>query len=433
MALRQGVAGEALRWEEEHLAHYSRDFHYLSPVLSRELAGKRADCIAVPRDESELDAIVRIACEFAVPLTPRGAGTSNYGQSVPLDGGIVLDFTQMNRILEIGKGYMRVQAGANMKKMELAARESGQELVLLPTTYKKSTVGGFVCGGFGGIGAVTWGTIWDGLVKGMMIRTVEPEPRSYWVEDEQVAPYLHSYGTVGLVTELCVSLVPRIAWKQWVVSFARWETAARFGLDIAEHVAIKKRLVSIDEWPIPSYFTPLKLPADQSVVLLEIAEESEAAFLETVKRWEGQVQLEIPADAYMKGLCVSDFSFGHSRLWVQRHDPSYTNLQLSMNVENYEEVLQELKRLFPDLLIQLELIRMQHKVVVTARPIYKYISDERIASLIAQCEAMGMKADNSHTYDLQAGGRAFALETLLALKRSNDPLGLLNPQKLKVS
>ena len=428
-ALKAALDPEMLLWDEGSLIAYSSDFHHLSPVLTKELEGRKADCVASPRTEAELDALIRVACTYRIPLTPRGGGTSNYGQSVPLTGGVVIDFSRMNRILELGGDFMRVEPGANIKRMEDAARSAGRELPLLPTTYKKSTIAGFVSGGFAGIGAVERGTIWDGLVRSLTIKTAEPHPRSCKVEGEEVKPYLHAYGTLGLIVEMEVSLVPKTDWKQWAVTFSDWESAALFGLAVAENAEIRKRLVSVDEWPIPAYFTPLNLSYGRSVVLLEIAKASEAAFLEAVRAHSGRIELEIGEDRYQEGIGVSDFAFGHSRLWVQKKEPAYTNMQISMGKDGFIGKLRALKEEFADLLIQIEFIRKAGELIVTARPIYKFTDKGRIARLIALCESVGIKADNSHTYDLAEGGRAYALEKMWEIKRRNDPLGLLNQNK----
>ena len=69
-------------------------------------------------------------------VTVRGAGTGNYGQCVPLAGGLVLDITGMQRVLELAPGRVRVQGGARMHDIEMAARETGQALRMWPSTWR---------------------------------------------------------------------------------------------------------------------------------------------------------------------------------------------------------------------------------------------------------------------------------------------------------
>jgi FAD/FMN-containing dehydrogenase len=429
-ALSARLEPSCLMWDKESLIKYSNDLHSLSPVLEKALKDKIADCIVRPRTTEELDSIIHIACQYQVPVTPRGGGTANYGQCVPLTGGIVIDFTLLNEIYEIGDGYMRVAPGANISKMENAARQTGQELCILPTTYKKSTIAGFINGGFGGIGSVTWGTIWDGFVKEIKVKTVEESPQSYHVQGDEIVPYLHSWGTIAIFTELTIKLVPKVDWVQWAISFETWEQAAQFGYDIASNPAIKKRLASINEWPIPSYFTPLKLPKDRATIFLEIGGCCEADFLQLVKEQDGQVDIKLDAAQYHKGMGLSDFSFGHYRIWVQKIESDYTNIQLRLNNDTYINQMKKLKEAFPELLIHLEMMKKENQFFIYGSPLFRYQSEEQIKHLNQFCESIGIKVDNPHTVDIAGGGRAFRSDTLWRIKKSNDPYGLLNQNKL---
>jgi len=69
----------------------SRDFFWYSPVLKRQLNGVSADVVAEARDEADVVRILAACHARRIPVTPRGAGTGNYGQAMPLHGGVVLD------------------------------------------------------------------------------------------------------------------------------------------------------------------------------------------------------------------------------------------------------------------------------------------------------------------------------------------------------
>ncbi|MFS0724591.1 FAD-binding oxidoreductase [Paenibacillus sp. 1P07SE] len=429
-ALKNELPQEILLWDHHSLVKFSNDMHHLSPVLENALAGKLADCIAVPTTLAELDRVIAFAARWEVPLTPRGGGTCNYGQCVPLTGGIVIDVTKLNRVLEIGDGYMRVEPGANMGRMETAAREAGQEMLLLPTTFKKSTLAGFLMGGFGGVGSIAWGTIWDGMVERLTIRTVEMEPRTVVVQGEEIQPYLHSYGTIGIITEIRVALAPKTKWIQYGVTFDDWQTAARFGYELADDDLIRKRLVSVNEWPIPSYFTPFKLPTDRALVFVMLDADHEQRLQVLAARWRGRIDMQLPYDEYHKKLGISDFSFGHYRLWVQKQDPAYTNIQLFLDPERYIEQFEAIKAEFPDLLVHIEFMRKGTRLALMGTPIFRYETEARIQRLKERCIAHGAKVDDPHTYDLEGGGRAYSVDTLWAIKHSNDPLLLLNQEKL---
>jgi FAD/FMN-containing dehydrogenase len=76
----------------------SRDYFWYSPVLAGQLQGKTAEVVVTPRDEAEVIRVASACARHRVALTPRGAGTGNYGQAVPLAGGVLLDLSEMTAI-----------------------------------------------------------------------------------------------------------------------------------------------------------------------------------------------------------------------------------------------------------------------------------------------------------------------------------------------
>ena len=76
----------------------SRDSYWYSPVLKEKLKGVMAEAVVSPRSEEELLRVLAACWALDIPVTPRGGGTGNYAQAVPLAGGVVLDMKPMNRI-----------------------------------------------------------------------------------------------------------------------------------------------------------------------------------------------------------------------------------------------------------------------------------------------------------------------------------------------
>src|SRR5580658_7138987 len=76
----------------------SRDFYWYSPVLRRRLDGKVGDAVVQPLTVKDIHSVLRYCRAHDIPVTTRGAGTGNYGQAVPLHGGVVLDLAGMDRI-----------------------------------------------------------------------------------------------------------------------------------------------------------------------------------------------------------------------------------------------------------------------------------------------------------------------------------------------
>ena len=129
----------------------SHDFHWYSPILTPQLQSCRADIVVQPRSEQEIGTVASAAARRRVPVTVRGGGTGNYGQSVPLKGGIVLDMTRYNNVTAVNPGSIQVQGGALIHSALEAALATGQQLMMYPSTMKSATIGGYLGGGFAGI------------------------------------------------------------------------------------------------------------------------------------------------------------------------------------------------------------------------------------------------------------------------------------------
>jgi FAD/FMN-containing dehydrogenase len=175
------VALPDLDWvtDSSRIARLSQDFSWFSPVLKRQLAGKSADAVVRPRNEDEIKRLVSLCAKLRIPITIRGSGTGNYGQSVPLQGGVVLDMSSFNRFLWARQGVARAQAGIRLFELEKETRAAcNMELRCMPSTYRSATLGGLFGGGFGGIGSINYGPLAaKGNVLGIKAITIEEEPQ----------------------------------------------------------------------------------------------------------------------------------------------------------------------------------------------------------------------------------------------------------------
>ena len=183
------------------------------------LPDRPADVVVHPRDAAErrrrrAAGPRRSACRS----TPRGRGTGNYGQAVPLAGGLVIDLSRCDRVLEVGDGWIRAEAGATFVALEAAARQRGQEMAMLPTTVG-STIGGFLAGGAGGLGSIEHGWLWDGFALSLDIVTCPPGDGPVTVHGGRCLPYLHAYGVTGIITAATVRLAPARDWVGVLASF----------------------------------------------------------------------------------------------------------------------------------------------------------------------------------------------------------------------
>jgi FAD/FMN-containing dehydrogenase len=119
-----------LEWitDSTRVHKFSQDFNWYSPVLKRQLEGLSAQVVARPKTQEEIAQVVSLCASHQVPLTLRGTGTGNYGQCVPLKGGVVLDLSAYNQFLGIRDGVATAQSGIRLIELDKAAKPLGYEL-----------------------------------------------------------------------------------------------------------------------------------------------------------------------------------------------------------------------------------------------------------------------------------------------------------------
>ena len=215
--LRRRAPDLLLVQDASELGRLSHDFHGYSPVLTPLLAGCRAQLAARPSTVEQVRAAAGACARLHVPCTVRGAGTGNYGQCVPLCGGLVLDLGGLQRLraLDPVSGVLTAEAGCLLGDLETALAPQGRELRLVPSTVRSATVGGFIAGGSGGIGSLRWGFLRDpGNLLGVEVVTLEPEPRLLELDASEAAPLNHAYGTNGILTAVRLATCAAVAWQQ---------------------------------------------------------------------------------------------------------------------------------------------------------------------------------------------------------------------------
>jgi FAD/FMN-containing dehydrogenase len=413
----------------------SKDYYHFSPILQTQLDAKRADLVVRPKTEAEVVQVAKTCVEASVPVTVRGAGTGNYGQCIPLAGGVVLDLSLMNHIHTVQPGMVRVEPGAKLAAIDRVTRESGWELRMYPSTYRTATIGGFIGGGSGGIGSITYGQLRDrGNVNAVRVVTMEATPRVLALRGDDVMPVIHGYGTNGIITELEMPLAPAYAWAEVIAVFDDFMTAARFGQVLAESDGLIKKLISIHAWPIPSYFVALQphLPAGKHAALLMVAEASLEALKTLVKEFGGEITLCKSAQEASKGAPLAEFTWNHTTLHARSADPTLTYLQTLFPPAAGLELVQHCYDHFGDeVMMHLEYVRAEGKVGAAALQIVRYTNPERLNEIIHYHEDRGAFIANPHTYVLEDGGMKQVDMAQVNFKAQVDPHGLLNPGKMR--
>ncbi|MEO1622137.1 MAG: FAD-binding oxidoreductase [Cyanobacteria bacterium J06632_3] len=421
--------------DADQVAKLSKDYYHFSPLLAEQLNTVRGDIVVRPKSETEVLTVAQACVEAKIPLTVRGAGTGNYGQAMPLAGGVVLDLSAMNAVRWVKPGRACVEPGAKLAAIDRVARPQGWEIRMTPSTYRTATIGGFVGGGSGGIGSIMYGQLADrGSVQAVRVVTMEETPRVIELRGDAVQQVNHAYGTNGIITELEIPLGPAYPWAEVIVVFDEFMDAARFGQALGDADGIIKKLISIHAWPIPSYFNALRsaLPEGKAAALLMVSEADLEALDALVREWNGEITYQKDAQAAAKGAAIAEFTWNHTTLHARNADGQWTYLQTVFPYDPDLTLVQHMYDHFGDeVVMHLEYLRAAGKTVPAALQLVRYTTPERLNEIIRYHESKGAFIANPHTYLLEDGGRKTVDEKQLAFKAQVDPFGLLNPGKMR--
>ena len=187
---------------------------YLSDTLER-LKGEAA-ALVFPQSTEEVSKILKYAHKHDIPVTPRGAGTNLVGSTVPVDGGIILDFSHMDKVLELDENTMTitVQPGLLLQDLQKYVEERG--LFYPPDPGEKaSSIGGNISTNAGGMRAVKYGVTRD-YVRGLEVVTADGSVLTTGGKNVKDASglslknlYIGSEGTLAVITKCILKLIPK--------------------------------------------------------------------------------------------------------------------------------------------------------------------------------------------------------------------------------
>ncbi|PMB17394.1 FAD-binding oxidoreductase [Fischerella thermalis] len=437
-ALINSLPGIEVITDSSQVAKLSQDYHSFSPVLVPKLAGKVGDIVLRPANEQEVLKIAATCVKYRIPITVRGAGTGNYGQCVPLHGGVILDMTRMQEIRWIKPGVARVEAGVKLAALDKKAREIGWEMRMVPSTYRTATIAGFVAGGSGGIGSIQYGLLGDrGNLLALKVVTLEDEPRFIELRGDDVQKVNHAWGINGIITEVEIPLGPAYPWAEVIITFPEFMAAARFGQALADADGMIKKEIAVFASPIPQYFTPLRqyIPDGTHAALLLIAEPSLELLPGLVQQHGGKITYQKVQEGG-KGVNLLEFTWNHTTLHARSVDSSITYLQSIFPVDletrhgSSLQLVEHMYRYYGDeVMMHLEFIRVNGAAIPAALQLLRYTTEERLNEIIRHHEEQGIFIANPHTYIIEDGGRKVIDPEQLKFKKMVDPYGLMNPGK----
>lgn len=436
-AVRQDLRGLNLIEAAGRRKQLSRDFYWYSPVLSAQLDSCIADLVVKVSTEDDVRQVAAVAAKWKLPLTVRAGGTGNYGQCVPLQGGLVMDVTQLCRVLSIEDGRVRVQAGACMHDIEQAVAETGQALRMWPSTWHVASLGGFIAGGFGGIGSIRHGILRDaGNMLRARVMTVEREPRIIELVGDEIQQVQHAFGTNGIILDVEMALSPAVEWVHCTALFESYRGALDFAVAVGTP-EVDLFLLSTVEARFSPYYTSMgeHFPANRHAVFTMVSPDTLDAFKTIVAAHGGEISVAgTEAELLARGLPPAyECAFNHTTLQALKMDRGWTYLQVAYAQPFDPAVVERHLKVFGDDVLQhQDFARAGGEYGTFGILLVRWKGEAHQYEVMREIESEGgCQIFNPHVVTIEDGGMKAIDSQQIDFKKRSDPMGLMNPGKTR--
>lgn len=241
-----------------------------------------ADAVVFVETIEQVQEVVRIANKYHTPIICRGAGTNTVGACVPVCGGIILNFSKMNKILELNSENMtmRVEPGVTIEEIQKKASKSGLFYPPDPSNLKVSTIGGSIAQNSAGARCFKYGATKNYILDLLVVTADGKLLHTGSNTSKNAAGYnlgslfIGSEGTLGIVVEATLKLIPAPENRQVIMAyFDEIETAVNCVNDIIKYKLYPSTIDFMDQNAITTVeqFYPTGLLTNkQASLLIEI-------------------------------------------------------------------------------------------------------------------------------------------------------------------
>ena len=450
--LRERLGDHAVSSSSQEIARLIRDESWLSPILQSEIerrtkergAGLGVQAVVRPTSEEDLIELARIAARNRIPLVIRGAGTSNFGLLAPEEGGLIIDLRGLTGDPQVQDNTVRAPAGTVQGKMEKAARSKSRELPVLTTTYSVATIAGWLCGGHAGLGSSMYGAVWDDIVDQVRVVTVEEEPRTVTMRGEEANPLVHTFGAVGICTDVTMRTVAAQQWLEAVSFHPTFAQASALVGEISSDMRYRVRVAAAQEEALMAGLHQLASVRQAGAGVLMIFDRAQtqeisklvAAHGGTLVQWQ---QWKVDPGGKPS---IAQMVYGHRMLWVKHYLPQAAFCHIYFDPVNPEATVNLLKERFGNaLLVEMKFIRskwMLHALGMDGDSLPAALcvlcdgsKPGKVEEVLQFCDANNIKYQNSHSNVIEDNGLFSDLAPIVKLKSELDPHDLLGRGRLR--
>jgi D-lactate dehydrogenase (cytochrome) len=419
--------------------------------------GTEPDVVVYPETTEEVATILAEATERGVPVTPYAAGTSLEGNPVPSEGGISMNLTRMDEVVDVRPGDFQIdlQPGVMGPTIEEAAGAEGLFFPPLPSSGDISTIGGMIANAASGMQTVKYGEVADWVLElevvladGSVIKAGSKAVKTssgYNLRDLIIG----SEGTLGVVTEATLELAGRpeqIRGGRALFPDLSSATAAvtdviQSGVDVA-----KIELIDEESAMMSNEYTGADMP-DAPMVFFEFHAdhgiEEEIAFCRAIVEEHAPLEFEIADEERMADLWQArkDLAFA-TRSWDPDLHPLHPG-DVTVPISEYGPLIEEIKRLGEEYDLLAPCFghagdgNIHYTVLVDTDDEEQVARGEKLYSeIVRRAIEVGGTATGEH--GIGQGKREYLIaehgeETVAAMqaiKDALDPAGTLNPGKI---
>ncbi|MEH7501754.1 glycolate oxidase subunit GlcD [Neobacillus drentensis] len=268
------------------------------------------DAVISPRNTKEVSEIVKICNEHKIPIVPRGSGTNLCGGTCPTEGGLVLLFKHMNKILELDEENLTITVQPGVITIEIANAVESKGLFYPPDpgSMRVSAIAGNISENSGGLRGLKYGVTRDYVIGLEVVLPNGDIMRTGGKLAKDVAGYdltrlmVGSEGTLGVITEATLKLIPMPETKKTMLAlYEDLESAARSVSKIIANKIIPITLEFLDQptLKVVEDYAQIGLPTDAKAVLLieqdgtlEVVNRDLEKIIEVCKQ-EGAVSVQV--------------------------------------------------------------------------------------------------------------------------------------------